>query len=111
MAANTGVSCSHWRSRMAPKPNAPPARNGSRHQPPRISAGVKAKLSPMATSEPSRMPPVSPPVSSPTARPVRSAGTCSATNTQPPGASPPIAAPCISRMASSSSGASGPMAA
>ncbi len=61
-----------------------------------------------ATSEPIRMPTVSPEVRLAQAKPIRRAGTCSATNTHAPGTSPPTAMPCTTRINSNSSGASMP---
>ena len=45
------------------------------------------------------------------AKPIRLAGTCSATNTHAPGTSPPTAMPCTTRSTSSNTGAITPICA
>ncbi len=57
------------------------------------------------------MPAVRPAVSVAQAMPTRLRGTCSATNTQAPGTSPPTAMPCTIRIVSNSNGANAPICA
>ena len=83
--------------------------NGMRHAKPSTSAGLKIRLMAPAISDPIRIPVVKPAVSVPMPKPKRCSGTCSATNTQAPGTSPPIATPCRIRISRSSSGAAMPM--
>jgi hypothetical protein len=67
ISANTGVSCSQRRKYIAPMPNTPPSRKGTRQPQASNSSGLKMVLMPVATSEPSRMPPVRPAVKVPQA--------------------------------------------
>ncbi len=100
-----GVSCNQRRRYIATSPKAPPSRNGIRQPQSSTACWVMLVFTNVATTEPSRIPTVSPAVSVPQAIPIRRAGTCSATNTQAPGTSPPIAAPCKMRINNSNTGA------
>src|SRR5260221_10395266 len=75
-----------------------------------ISAGGSILVIPILTTEPSRIPAARPAVNVPQARLTRLEGKCSLTNTQAPGISPPIAAPCRTRRIRSAIGAITPMA-
>ncbi len=108
ISANTGVSCSLRRRNIASRPNTPPAMKGRRHAHASTSASSNAALIARATNEPSRMPLHRPAESAPQAKARCRVDTCSVTNTHAPGASPPIAAPCMIRSTSNRIGASTP---
>src|SRR5260370_19668407 len=79
-------------------PKAPPSRKGSLHPYAVSCSGGISIFRPVATNDPSRIPPVRPAVQTPHAHPARDGGTCALTKTQAPGTSPPTAAPFLMRM-------------